>query len=264
MITELQAIGFKFKLVLADSLYGESDSNFITVLNKFQLDFVVAIRSNHAVWLPAGQKVRYNKWRKFNRVFSDGTTTVRYIREIIFGKRREVRYWQVTTDLEKLPDNETWFVMTKVPEIKYKEVGNFYGLRTWVEYGLKQSKDQLGWADFRLTHYSQIEKWWEVVCSAYLMVSLYSDSLLKSSKKSEAKFSTHPWWDEKKGWKNLLNNLRLILQPFICFNLIKPWLKVFPIPQLSLGFPRLIALMNKFASCFHTASTELDFYFSSG
>jgi SRSO17 transposase len=37
--------------------------------------------------------------------------------------------------------------MTKVPGIKYKEVGNLYGLRNWVEYGLKQSKNELGWAE---------------------------------------------------------------------------------------------------------------------
>lgn len=48
----------------------------------------VAIRSNHAVWLPKGQTVRHNRWRKFERVFSDGKTELRYIREIIFGKRR--------------------------------------------------------------------------------------------------------------------------------------------------------------------------------
>jgi len=42
-------------------------------------------------------------------------------------------------------------------------------------------------------------------------------------------------------------DLRLISLPF-CFNLILPWLKVFPIPQLSLGFPRLTALMNFFPS----------------
>lgn len=67
--------------------------------------------------------------------------------------------------------------MTKVPGIKYKQVGNLYGLRNWVEYGLKQSKDELGWADFRLTDYSQIKKWWEVVMSAYLMVSLHTNPL---------------------------------------------------------------------------------------
>ena len=72
MIRDLKAIGFRFQLVLADSLYGESGSNFVDVLYELKLDFAVAIRSNHAVWLPKGQKVRCNKWREFERVFSDG------------------------------------------------------------------------------------------------------------------------------------------------------------------------------------------------
>ena len=54
-------------------------------------------------------------------------------------------------------------------------MGNLYGLRNWVEYGLKQSKHELGWADFRVTDYSRIARWWEMVMSAYLMVSLQSE-----------------------------------------------------------------------------------------
>ena len=34
MIEELQAFGFKFELVLADSLYGESDINLESVLHE--------------------------------------------------------------------------------------------------------------------------------------------------------------------------------------------------------------------------------------
>lgn len=40
-----------------------------------------------------------------------------------------------------------------------------------------QSKNELGWADFRVTAYAQIEKWWELVMSAYLLVSLHSQVL---------------------------------------------------------------------------------------
>ena len=246
MIEELQQLGFKFELVLADSLYGESDVNFISILHKFKLKYLVAIRSNHGVWLPKGQKVRRNNWRKFERIFSDGSTETRYIREIIFGKRRQQQFWQITTDIDTLPDNSTWYVMTYIPQVKYQEIGNLFGIRTWVEYGLKQSKNELGWADFRVTNYPQIEKWWEIVMSAYLMVSLHSDRFNKSLSSIPDKFIEHELWDFKQGWKNLLNNLHLIIQPFIYFNLIKRWLKVFPIPQLSLGFPRLIALMNLF------------------
>ncbi len=63
---------------------------------------------------------------------------------LIFGQRLQIQYWQVTTDPETRPKNSTEYVMTKVPGVKYKEVGNLYGLRNWVEYGLKQSKNEFG------------------------------------------------------------------------------------------------------------------------
>jgi hypothetical protein len=107
--------------------------------------------------------------------------------------------------------------------------------------------------------------------SAYLLVSLHSrvlnhrgnypkDNITKSVLK---KFSTHDWWDEGQGWKNLLNNLRLVLQPFGFLNLIKPWLKIFPIPALSVGFERLIGLMNLFSGAVPLIVPEPAFLFSS-
>jgi SRSO17 transposase len=53
-------------------------------------------------------------------------------------------------------------------------IGNLYGLRTWIEYGFRQCKQELGWTDYRLTKFEQIEKWWEIIMSAYLMISLNS------------------------------------------------------------------------------------------
>ena len=75
-----------------------------------------------------------------SRVYSLHLKWNYYIREVIFGKKREIRYWQVTNDKETLPENSTWYIMTKIPKVNYKKVGNLYGLRNWVEYGLKQSK----------------------------------------------------------------------------------------------------------------------------
>lgn len=99
--------------------------------------------------------------------------------------------------------------MTKKADIKYHQVGNLYGLRNWVEYGLKQSKNELGWADFRVTDYAQIERWWEVVMSAYLLVSLHSVEgsplNLKAGDDSPSatvtELTKHAWLSEKKGWK---------------------------------------------------------------
>lgn len=252
LVKDLIAQGFRFKLVLADSLYGESDSNFLSVLRQFSLEYVVAIRSNHGVWLPKGQRVRCNRWRRFQRVFSNGQAETRYIREVIYGQRHTRQYWQITTDPETLPAVSTWDIMTCVAGITYREVGNFYGVRNWVEYGLKQSKNELGWADFRVTDYTQIEKWWELVMSAYLLVSLHSQQLNEIGSLEQAlvqhpitsQFRHHPGWNLGQGWKNLLNNLRLILQPWVLFNLIKPWLDIFTIKSLRQGFSQLIAIMN--------------------
>jgi SRSO17 transposase len=262
MIRELQEMGFKFNLVLADSLYGESRTNFVQVLNELNLHYILAIRSNHSENLLPDEKIKYLKWEKFKRVFSDLESEDRFIREIVYGKPREVRYWQITTDKDNLPENTTWYVMSKYPEITPREVGNFYGLRTWVEYGLKQSKNQLGWADFRLTQYSQIERWWELVCSAYLLVSLHSEQLAQVPQ-FESKFALHPWWSDGNGWNSLLNNIRLLIQPLLLFNLIKPWLEVFSIPELSSGFAKLQNIINSLLNSILNGMTNPELYFSS-
>jgi len=76
-----------------------------------------------------------------------------------------------------------------------------------VEYGLNQSK--MNWdGQIRLTQYQDIEKW-EIVCSAYLLVSLFADSQINSEKvatnvsgsRVREHLKEHPEWDEGTGWK---------------------------------------------------------------
>jgi hypothetical protein len=47
-------------------------------------------------------------------------------------------------------------------------------------------------------------------------------------------------------WKSALNNLRLIIQSYIFYCLIQPWLQVFKIPGMKRCFLKLIDLMNDF------------------
>ena len=79
IIDELKKLGFKFSVVLADCVYGES-SDFIAGLARHTLKYVLAIRSNHGVWMPAEQKVHAGQWAEFDRVFSNGEKEVRYLR----------------------------------------------------------------------------------------------------------------------------------------------------------------------------------------
>ncbi len=255
IITELMEDGFNIELVLADSLSGES-SQFIRKLVEYNLAYVVAIRSNHGVWLPAGQSVRANKWCEFDRTFSNEKSETRYIREIIYGKKRAITYWEITTDPETMPENSTSFVMTNLQGNLKKILGDLYGLRTWVEYGFRQCKQELGWTDYRFTNFQHIERWWEIIFCVYTMITLNSQAFLglNQSRQIETEAqeniavdcSTHKQWNHECGWKNTLNNLRLIIQPLLLFWLIYPWLHIFPNSHLLLGFNHLIDAINKF------------------
>lgn len=93
MIRQLQAMGFHFELVLADSLSGESKVNFVNVLDELKLPYILAIRSNHGLWLPQDEEVYQAPWQCFERTFSNGTKETCYMAEVIDGKRRRKQYW---------------------------------------------------------------------------------------------------------------------------------------------------------------------------
>lgn len=82
--------------------------------------------------------------------------------------------------------------------------------------------------------------------STFLMVSLFADQFNDACPLAHQEFTQHPWWDNQSGWKNLLNNLHLIIQPLICFNWLKRWLEVFSVPSLQSGFEQLMHKMNQF------------------
>ena len=73
----------------------------------------------------------------------------------------------------------------------------------------------------------------------------------------------HPWWDEGKGWKNILNNLRLFVQPLSCFNLLKPWLVVVFNPGIVRLFCRLFSQLNKLINSLLEKVFLDNYYFSS-
>jgi SRSO17 transposase len=262
MIREIQAMGFVIERVLADSLYGES-GDVIGALEQLKLPYIVAIRSNHGVLMPTGQRVRYNRWRVYDQRLSEHPTQQRYIREIIFGTRRTVRYYQITKGSTDEPDKaDSWFIMTNISGDIILSVGSQYSLRNWIEYGFKQTKSELGWHDYRLSDYASIERWWELIFSAYLLVSLHAEEFRKhqqisandstdSSGSTDSTsellpFSQHPDWESGMTWKSALNNLRLLLQPYWCWGWLEGWLEVFSIPGLKRTIHQLMDCMDSF------------------
>jgi len=256
MIQELKEWGFKIKFVLADSLYGES-GDVISRFEKLQLEFIVAIRSNHGVLMPPGSRKHYNRWKAYQQNLSHRQTETRYIREIIFGQRHRLRYYQISK--ANIPDptgDESWYIMTNLSIDLSVNVAQLYSLRNWIEYGFKQVKNELGWADFRLTDYESIERWWEIIFSTYLLVSIQatyfqfnqqsSTTFTSLSESNLAQYSQHPDWESGRTWNSALNNLRLIIQPYTFYYSIQPWLTVFNIPGMKRCFLKLIDFMNDF------------------
>src|SRR5258708_30291822 len=226
--------GFHFSGVRADRRYGESD-RCITAFERWGLQYGVAIRTHHTVGTFPGERVRQTRWRPFARVFTAGTTEQRFICECVFGQRGDTRSYVLTTDPVHLPPETTWHLMTNLPGKIERTVGNTFGLRTWIEYGFKHAKDELGWADYRLTDAHSIERWWELVMCAYLLVSLQAPALAVAPARAPADApaatpasgppavaTPHPAWTADASWKHRLTNLRLFLQPFVCASLLLP------------------------------------------
>jgi len=82
--------------------------------------------------------------------------------------------------------------------------------------------------------------------SAFLDLNQSREIKAEAKENSSVHFSSHKQWNPEGGWKNTLNNLRLILQPLLLFWLILPWLEILPNSHLLLGFNRLISAMNQF------------------
>ncbi len=82
--------------------------------------------------------------------------------------------------------------------------------------------------------------------SAFLDLNQSRGIKVETKENSSVHFSSHKQWNPEGGWKNTLNNLRLILQPLLVFWLIYPWLDIFPNSHLLLGFNYLINVVNQF------------------
>jgi hypothetical protein len=158
------------------------------------------------------------------------------MREIIYGKKGAVTYWEITTAPETMPSNSTSFVKTNLKGKLKKIVGNLYGLRTWVEYGFRQCKQELGGTDYRFTSFKDLEKWWSIIFCVYTMISLnfpafFSLNLCAQTQynpnDNSANFSAHQEGNHQSGWKNTLNNFRLVIQPILLFWLIYPGRVIF-------------------------------------
>lgn len=254
ILQEVKALGFQVELVLADSLYGES-GDVIRTIEHLGWSYIVAIRSNHGVLVGPDSECATT----VGGLMSNRWSVIR-LNAVTFEKLSLVKGARLATSKSQKgqqsnPDKaDSWFIMTDLPRDILRLPG-LYTLRTWIEYGFKQVKDELGWADFRLTAYSSIERSWEVVFSAYLLVTLPAERFkvvdAANAQSVDSSRSTplteHLRWKHGTTWKRALNNLRLLLQAYVSWGAMDRWLEIFSIPGLKRGLFKLMDKMDEFS-----------------
>jgi SRSO17 transposase len=186
LIEEARAAGIPFRLVVADSIYGEN-AQLETRLFAAHIPYVMGLRPSHGTWQPvedeahppaftpaeAAQRLPAAAWQRTVRLDSHGKELVRYVAELdlgrAYGPARLVRLIAATLDPAKLDPESTWFLATtlSVAEASPEQVYEVYRLRDWIEHFYKPAKHELGWADYQMRSEQAIVRHWQLVLLAY-------------------------------------------------------------------------------------------------
>lgn len=188
-----------FRAVVADCLYGENPA-FEGAMFKAKVPYVLSLRPRKGRWAEeeaahtpqeAAERMGWNSpedpgaWEKIVRSFKDGHTEEWWAVEVTtlvgYGPEKSLRLVAVTTDPKTLPTNSSWYLTTNLPAPNSRrareepsreaadlaEVVRIYGLRQWVEQGYRQTKGELGFADFQVRSDRAIRRHWELVFCAF-------------------------------------------------------------------------------------------------
>ncbi len=189
--------GFAFRAVVADCLYGEHPA-MQTALWAGAIPYVMGLRAHRGSWAPAADPHTPEDaarvvpwasprapggWTAVVRRFRDGhreTWWAADLRLAGMAVEQALRLVAVTTDPARLPADSTWYLLTNLPHpdaphaatspftpADLTEIARLYGLRTWVEQGYKQMKQELGWADWQVRSDRAIRRHWALVCCAF-------------------------------------------------------------------------------------------------
>jgi hypothetical protein len=256
LIEQLLARGFRCAVVLADAVSGEN-ATLIHALHQLGLRDVVATHAHQRVGMEAKHRIRTTRWRPCARVFTAGSRQERYRRATLFGRRRPIRYDQITTDPVHLPPATTGQLMTNLPGTIEQSVGNRCGWRTQDPH-TASSKRMMNVAGPLVGAPTRprlrVGGSWCCAPTGSSACRLPPWSLRRLRRLSRpwlflpppGAAPWHPAWTDDASWQHRLNHLRLLLQPYVCACLLLPWRHVYPLPHLAAGLADRCALMNTY------------------
>ena len=186
LIEEARAAGIPFRLVVADSIYGENAA-LEGKLFAAKIPYVMGLRPSHGVWqwvedaahppaftpAEAAARLPFDAWERTVRFDSHGKELVRYLVELelgtAYGPTRSMRLIAATLDPAHLKPESTWYLTTSLPaaQVSAEQVYEIYRLRDWIEHYYKPVKHELGWADYQMRPERAIVRHWQLVMFAY-------------------------------------------------------------------------------------------------
>jgi SRSO17 transposase len=189
LIEEARAAGIPFRLVVADSVSGES-ATLAAHLYTARIPYVMGLRPSHGTWADgqevedeahppaftpaeAAARLPANAWQRTIHADSHGKALIRYVAELelgpSYGPTKDVRLIAATLDPATLKPESTWYLATSLPlaQASPEQVYALYRLREWIEHFYKPAKHELGWADYQLRPERAIVRHWQLVLLAY-------------------------------------------------------------------------------------------------
>jgi SRSO17 transposase len=186
LIEEARAAGIPFRLVVADSVYGEN-LTLEARLYAAHIPYIMGLRPSHGTWqevpdpqhppafTPAEAAARLPDaaWERTVGFDSHGKELVRYIAELAlgpsYGPDKSVRLVAATLDPTTLKPESTWYLATSLPlaQVSAAQVYALYRLRDWIEHFYKPVKHELGWTDYQVRAEQAIVRHWQLVLLAY-------------------------------------------------------------------------------------------------
>jgi SRSO17 transposase len=215
LIAEARAAGIPFRLVVADSVYGES-ATLEARLFAAGLPYIMGLRPSHGTWqvvedaahppaftpAEAAARLPVEAWQRTVQYDSHGTALMRYVAELelgpSYGPTKGVRLVAATLDPATLTPESTWYLATSLPlaEASAEQVYALYRLREWSEQFYKPAKHELGWADYQMRPERAIVRHWQLVLLAYTFSLLVG--ALPTTAPSPTPAATGQWWGKNR------------------------------------------------------------------
>ncbi len=178
ILTNLRELGIRIKLVLADDLSDEKNK-FQNNLDFFNLTYFLAKRSPQQIDSITQLAKHKEKWQLYEQKLSRCSAEIRYIRQIDLSSlvsTLENSFYQISKqDIDTLNLDKSWYIETNQPQNIIVTLSQLSEAQNWLDYGIYRILSELGWADFRLTDYASIEKWWEIILSVHLLISIQAN-----------------------------------------------------------------------------------------